>query len=132
MPYVIGAVLLVVVLFAFLQNGSQGQRRPRRVNVDVINSMLNKAEGARISGKLDDAQYHFSMALSQAQSGRIHVLEAESYYGLAKVQEDRKLYREAAHMVDLAIRSIEPVRADFENYYSLLQRYKQELSARFS
>lgn len=130
MSYVIGAVLLVVVLFAFLQNGSQGLRRPRRVNVDIINDTLNKAEGARISGKLDDAEYHYSRALNFARDSNIPVHCAESYYGLARVQEDRKLYREAHHMIDLAIRAIEPVRADFENYYSLLTRYKQELSAK--
>ncbi len=132
MYYVIGAIALVVVLFAFLQQGQNRGRKPRRVSVDVINDTLNKAEGARIAGKLEDAQHHYSIALRYAEDSRIAVLCAESYYGLAKVQEDRKLYREAAHMADLALRAIEPVRADFGPYYSLLKRYKEELSARFS
>ncbi len=130
MYYVIGAVVLVLVLFAFMQQGDSRGRKTRRVSVDVINDTLNKAEGARISGKLEDAEYQFSMALNYARDSNVPVLCAESYYGLAKVQEDRKLYREAHHMVDLAIRAIEPVRADFGNYYSLLTRYKQELSAK--
>lgn len=132
MQFIIGAVILVVVLFAFLQTGENRGRKPRRVGVDVIHDTLNKAEGARMAGKLEDAQYYFSMAERYARDSGIAVLVAESYYGLAKVQEDRKLYREAAHMVDLAIRAIEPVRADFGPYYSLLTRYKEELSAKFS
>ncbi len=130
MPYVIGAVVLVILVFAFLQMGGSGGRRPRRVSHEQMHQLFNQAEGARISGKLGDAEMLYSRALNLARDGRMPVHIGESYFGLAKVQEDRGLYREAVHMVDLAIRGIEPHKADLENFHSVLTRYRAELSAK--
>lgn len=132
MQYVIGAVVLVVVLFAFLQSGQNRYRKPRRVSVEVINDSLNRAQGALMADKLQDAEYHFTVAENYARVSGYAVLLAESYYGLAKVRESQKVYREAVHMIDRAIRALEPVRADFGSYRSMLMRYKEELSAKCS
>lgn len=132
MQYVLYVLIAVAVVFAFLQMGGSngGGRRPRRIDNDRMNDMLNKAQSALMQGRLQYAEGLFSEALNYARSGDIPVHIAESYYGLAQIQEKRSLYREAAHMVDLAIRALEPHKADFENYHSLLTRYKGELSAR--
>lgn len=132
MQYVFCVLVAVAVVFAFLQmGGSNGAgRRPRRIDHDRMNRMLTQARISLELQKLDEAEGQYSQALNYARSGDVPVHVAESYYGLALVQEKRSLFREAVHMVDLAIRAIEPHRADFENYYSLLTRFKEELSAR--
>jgi len=130
MQYVIGAVVLVLVMFAFLQSGGNRTKRPRRVSIDAINDALNKGEQARVAGKFEDAKFHFSQAEHYARNNQNHVLIAESFYGMAKVFEDCKLYPLAVRHVGFAIQSLEPVRAEFGPYYSMLTSYKEELAAK--
>ena len=98
-------VIVIVVLAAFFlldafSGRSTSKRRQQAAEADVL---LTKAERHMLVGELGEAELFFSEALKKAEDAHADLLSSEALYGLARIENKRGDFSQAAAHLERAV-----------------------------